>query len=128
MGYSVRCIRSISESLFECSKLLIGFLVEYEWIEKLYSCWIIKERRMVNLKKCIVLLFGDGIGFEVLELVIDVLKSVVECFNYEFEFEYGLIGGVVIDEYYNFFLEEIVVVCKNVDVILFGVVGGLKWD
>lgn len=83
---------------------------------------------MVNLKKCIVLLFGDGIGFEVLELVIDVLKSVVECFNYEFEFEYGLIGGVVIDEYNNFFLEEIVVVCKNVDVILFGVVGGLKWD
>lgn len=53
------------------------------------------------MKKRIALLPGDGIGPEVLESATDVLKSVAERFNHEFEFEYGLIGGAAIDEHNN---------------------------
>ncbi|SPU02522.1 3-isopropylmalate dehydrogenase [Bacillus subtilis] len=53
------------------------------------------------MKKRIALLPGDGIGPEVLESATDVLKSVAERFNHEFEFEYGLIGGAAIDEHHN---------------------------
>lgn len=53
------------------------------------------------MKKRIALLPGDGIGPEVLESATDVLKSVAERFNHEFEFEYGLIGGAAIDKHNN---------------------------
>jgi len=80
------------------------------------------------LKKRIALLPGDGIGPEVLESATDVLKSVAERFNHEFEFEYGLIGGAAIDEHHNPLPEETVAACKNADAILLGAVGGPKWD
>nr|WGD68666.1 isocitrate/isopropylmalate family dehydrogenase [Bacillus subtilis] len=65
---------------------------------------------------------------EVLESATDVLKSVAERFNHEFEFEYGLIGGAAIDEHHNPLPEETVAACKNADAILLGAVGGPKWD
>lgn len=80
------------------------------------------------MKKRIALLPGDGIGPEVLESAVDVLKSVAERFSHEFVFEYGLIGGAAIDEHNNPLPEETVTVCKNADAILLGAVGGPKWD
>jgi len=71
---------------------------------------------------------GDGIGPEVLDAAVDVLKSVAEHYQHEFEFEYGLIGGAAIDEAGAPLPEETVAACKAADAILLGAVGGPKWD
>ncbi|MDA7027577.1 3-isopropylmalate dehydrogenase [Bacillus sp. CLL-7-23] len=80
------------------------------------------------MKKRIALLPGDGIGPEVLEAAVDVLKSVAEHYQHQFEFEYGLIGGVALDEAGVPLPKETVDTCKAADAILLGAVGGPKWD
>nr|3U1H_A Chain A, 3-isopropylmalate dehydrogenase [Bacillus sp. (in: firmicutes)]3U1H_B Chain B, 3-isopropylmalate dehydrogenase [Bacillus sp. (in: firmicutes)] len=80
------------------------------------------------MKKKIAVLPGDGIGPEVMEAAIEVLKAVAERFGHEFEFEYGLIGGAAIDEAGTPLPEETLDVCRGSDAILLGAVGGPKWD
>lgn len=75
----------------------------------------------------IVVLLGDGIGLEVVVVVLVVLDMVVECFGYIFCFIEYDIGGIVIDCYGELLLVVMLEVCCIVYVILFGVVGGLKW-
>lgn len=80
------------------------------------------------MKYNIVVIEGDGIGLDIVIEVIKVLNIVGEKFNYKFEYEYVLMGGCVIDKEGILFLEVILDVCKKSDVVLFGVVGGFKWD
>ncbi len=83
------------------------------------------ERRM---KKVIAVLPGDGIGKEVTQGAVEVLKAVANCFNHQFEFVYSSMGGEAIDQYGVPLPAETLTICKDSDAVLMGAVGGPKWD
>ncbi|RME08452.1 MAG: 3-isopropylmalate dehydrogenase [Anaerolineae bacterium] len=76
----------------------------------------------------IALLPGDGIGPEVLAAAQDVLRAVAREFGHTFEMEEALIGGCAIDATGNPLPEETLTLCRRADAVLFGAVGGPKWD
>ncbi len=80
------------------------------------------------MKKRIAVLPGDGIGPEVMEGAVDVLKAIGRWFGHHFEIEYGAIGGDAIDRFGTPLPEETVKLCKESDAVLLGAVGGPKWD
>ncbi len=82
----------------------------------------------IHLQKKIAVLPGDGIGKEIVAGTVQVMQTIAEQFNHQFEFEYGRIGGEAIDVDGNPLPEETVSLCKNSDAILLGAVGGPKWD
>jgi 3-isopropylmalate dehydrogenase len=85
------------------------------------------ERRD-SMKKTIAVLPGDGVGKEVTKGAVDVLKAVANCFEHQFEFAYGLIGGDAIDQTGHPFPDATVQTCQQADAVLLGAVGGPKWD
>jgi len=78
--------------------------------------------------KKIAVIAGDGIGPEVVNEAIKVIRKTEEVFGYKFEFEHGLFGGVAIDEKGTPLPEETLRICKSADAVLLGAVGGPKWD
>ncbi len=50
------------------------------------------------MKLKIAILPGDGIGPEIIEQAMKVVKAVATKFNYELEYEYGLTGATAIDQ------------------------------
>ena len=71
---------------------------------------------------------GDGIGPEVMDVALDVLKAAGDKFGFALEYEYADIGGIAIDNHGNAFPESTQKVCENSEAILFGSVGGPKWE
>lgn len=80
------------------------------------------------MKKKIAVLPGDGIGKEVTNGAIEVLKAVGKYYQHEFEFAYGLIGGEAIDQCGDPLPDETLALCRSSDAVLLGAVGGPKWD
>ena len=80
------------------------------------------------MKKNIALLRGDGIGPEIVDSAVEVLKAVAVKFGHEFTFTPYLIGGSAIDATGKPLPEETVEGCLAADSVLLGVVGGPKWD
>ncbi len=78
--------------------------------------------------KNIALLRGDGIGPEIVDSAVAVLKVVAEKFGHTFNFTPYLIGGAAIDETGNPLPQETVDGCLAADSVLLGAVGGPKWD
>jgi 3-isopropylmalate dehydrogenase len=76
----------------------------------------------------IVVLPGDGIGPEVTNAAIDVLKAAAKQNNHELTFEEHLFGGCAIDEMGVPLSDQTLDACKAADAILLGAVGGPKWD
>ncbi len=76
----------------------------------------------------IAVLKGDGIGPEIVEATLQVLRKIEELYGVEFEYEEGLIGGRAIDEKGTPLPDETLELCKNSDAVLLGAVGGPKWD
>lgn len=76
----------------------------------------------------IAVLAGDGIGPEVMTEAIQVLDAVSQKFDFTFEATEALIGGAAIDMVGEPLPTETVNICKASDAILFGSVGGPKWD
>ncbi|MFY9473927.1 MAG: 3-isopropylmalate dehydrogenase [Tepidanaerobacteraceae bacterium] len=76
----------------------------------------------------VALLPGDGIGPEIIDEAVKVLKAVERRFGLEFEFMEGLVGGASIDTCGLPLSEEVLELCMSSDAILFGAVGGPKWD
>ncbi|MDR0454547.1 MAG: 3-isopropylmalate dehydrogenase [Deferribacteraceae bacterium] len=74
------------------------------------------------------LLPGDGIGPEVMTEAIKVLNAVKQCFGFEIQFREALIGGAAIDRTDTPLPEETLKICEESDAILFGSVGGPKWE
>lgn len=74
------------------------------------------------------LLRGDGIGPEIVDSAVRVLKAVGEKFGHEFIFTPYLIGGAAIDECGKPLPKETVEGCLASDSVLLGAVGGPKWD
>ena len=71
---------------------------------------------------------GDGIGPEVMNVALNVLKVVAEKHQFELEFEHADVGGIAIDNHGVALPNSTLEVCKNADAILFGSVGGPKWE
>ncbi|MCQ2969028.1 MAG: 3-isopropylmalate dehydrogenase [Clostridium sp.] len=76
----------------------------------------------------IAVIQGDGIGPEVVNEAILVLKKVEEEFNHKFEIKYLLAGGCAIDKVGIPLPKETLEVCQNSDAVILGAVGGYKWD
>ena len=71
---------------------------------------------------------GDGIGPEVMEVALDVLKSAGEKFSFTLDYENADIGGIAIDNHGTAFPDSTKQVCEASEAILFGSVGGPKWE
>ncbi len=71
---------------------------------------------------------GDGIGPEVINEGIKVLKTVGNRFDHSFNLHYGLIGGIAIDEEGVALPSDTLKMCRDCDAVLLGAVGGPKWD
>ena len=76
----------------------------------------------------IALLKGDGIGPEIVDSAVRVLKKIGEKFGHTFNFTPYLIGGSAIDATGAPLPEETVKGCLASDSVLLGAVGGPKWD
>ncbi|MFN7661951.1 MAG: isocitrate/isopropylmalate family dehydrogenase, partial [Dolichospermum sp.] len=76
----------------------------------------------------ITLLPGDGIGPEIMAVAVDVLKSVSQTFDINFEFSTALIGGAAIDETGEPLPAVTLDRCRNSDSVLLAAIGGYKWD
>ena len=76
----------------------------------------------------LLLLPGDGIGPEVMAEV----KKLIAFFNDKgiarFETEEGLVGGCCYDAHKVSITDETMAKAQAADAILFGAVGGPKWD
>ena len=76
----------------------------------------------------VAVLSGDGIGPEVMAEALKVLDAVQAKFDVSFERTSANVGGIAIDEDGQALPEKTVDVCKASDAILFGSVGGPKWE
>ena len=76
----------------------------------------------------IAVLAGDGIGPEVMAEALKVLDAVQEKFGFRLEYETADVGGIAIDKHGHALPEQTIVVCERSDAILFGSVGGPKWE
>ena len=76
----------------------------------------------------IALLAGDGVGPEVIAEGVRALKQIEELTDATFRMEYGLVGGIAIDEMGTPLPQEALDLARRSDAILFGAVGGPKWD
>ncbi len=80
---------------------------------KLYSIAVIK---------------GDGIGPEIINEAIKVLDAVSSSENFELSYDEHLMGGSAYDVTGNPLPDATIEGCKKSDAILFGAIGGEKWD
>ena len=71
---------------------------------------------------------GDGIGPEVTQAAIAVLKAVDEKYRIGFEINEFPIGGIAIDETGSPLPESTLDACKTADAVFLGAIGGPKWD
>lgn len=78
--------------------------------------------------KKIAVLAGDGIGPEVMTEAIKVLDAVQKKFDFELSYEYADVGGIAIDNHGEALPKSTLELCENSDAILFGSVGGPKWE
>jgi len=80
------------------------------------------------MKASIAVLPGDGIGPEVINESIKILEAVGNRFGHDFQIESGRVGGNAIDDFGTPLPQETIDTCNASDAILFGAVGGPKWD
>ena len=80
------------------------------------------------MTKRIALLPGDGIGPEVMKEAVKILNAISEKFDIKFNFTHADVGGAAIDNHGTALPDETLKLCENSDAILFGSVGGPKWD
>ncbi len=76
----------------------------------------------------IAVLPGDGIGQEVTPQAQRVLQTVARATGLGLEFETALVGGAAIDATGRPLPPSSLALCRAADAILFGAVGGPKWD
>ncbi len=78
--------------------------------------------------KKIAVLAGDGIGPEVIAEAIKVLSAVKKKFSLDLTYEFADVGGAAIDRHGTALPEQTLKVCASSDAILFGSVGGPRWE
>ena len=76
----------------------------------------------------IAVLGGDGIGPEVTAEGLKTLDAVGRAFGHNFTLEYGDVGGISIDRHGLPLTDAVRDLATAADAVLFGAVGGPKWD
>lgn len=76
----------------------------------------------------IALIKGDGIGPEIIDEAVKVLDAVASCCDIEFSYEEALMGGCAYDITGDPLPQETINISLNSDAVLFGAIGGQKWD
>jgi len=76
----------------------------------------------------IAVLAGDGIGPEVMAEALAVLDVTAKKFSLAFDFDHQLVGGAAIDATGKALPAETLAACESSAAILFGSVGGPKWE
>ena len=71
---------------------------------------------------------GDGIGPEVMEIALTVLQKLGNLHDFSIETSNHDVGGIGIDNHGKALPDSTLNACKEVDAILFGSVGGPKWE
>ena len=80
------------------------------------------------MAKKIVVIPGDGIGQEITDSAVQVLQAVAKKFSLDLEYEYKDAGGTAYDKFGEPLPADTLEACKKADGVLFGAVGGDKWD
>lgn len=76
----------------------------------------------------IAVLAGDGIGPEIVDQGIKVMKAIGVKYNHSFKFTTGLVGACAIDAVGDPFPEDTFQLCMDSDAVLFGAIGDPKYD
>ena len=76
----------------------------------------------------VAVLAGDGIGPEVMAEALKVMDAAAKKFGFTVTRDERLVGGAAIDACGRPLPDETVEACDRADAILFGSVGGPKWD
>src|SRR5690606_23857496 len=84
--------------------------------------------RAMTKQRHVAVLPGDGIGPEIVEEGVKVMKQAGEQFGYHFQVDFGLIGGSAVDRVQNPLPTETLQICREADAVLLGAVGGPAWD
>ena len=71
---------------------------------------------------------GDGIGVEVTEQAVKVIRKLGQAFHLVFEIEQALAGGASIDRHGAPLTPEALALAQKSDAVFLGAVGGPKWD
>ncbi len=71
---------------------------------------------------------GDGIGPEIIDEAINILDATASKFGFDLNYEEFLLGGSAIDATGVPLPAETISGVKRVDAVLFGAIGGPKWD
>lgn len=76
----------------------------------------------------LAVLAGDGIGPEVMAVALDVLRRTGDHYGFSLEANECLVGGAAIDAVGKALPADTLAACESADAILFGSVGGPKWE
>lgn len=76
----------------------------------------------------VAVLSGDGIGPEIMAEAIKVLDAVQKKYHFQLTYRYFDVGGIAIDNHGTPLPAETIKGCEESDAILFGSVGGPKWE
>ena len=76
----------------------------------------------------LLMLPGDGIGPEVINEVERVIEWFNKNSNHKFEIEKDLVGGAAYDDHGQSISDEAMDLAHKSDAVIFGAVGGPKWD
>lgn len=83
---------------------------------------------MSNSTHKLAVLAGDGIGPEVMKEGLKVLDAIAQKFGVTFEYDEQLVGGAAIDGAGKALPDATLAACEAADAILFGSIGGPKWE
>lgn len=76
----------------------------------------------------VAVLSGDGIGPEIMAEALKVLDAVQQKYGFQLNFRHFDVGGIAIDKHGTPLPAETLKGCEESDAILFGSVGGPKWE
>jgi 3-isopropylmalate dehydrogenase len=76
----------------------------------------------------IALIKGDGIGPEIVNEAVKVLDAIASVENISFEYNEYLMGGCAVDVFDNPLPADTITGALNSDAVLFGAIGGPKYD
>ena len=76
----------------------------------------------------ITLIKGDGIGPEIIDEAVKVLDAVASCSEFDFYYDEALMGGSAYDITGDPLPQETISKSLSSDAVLFGAIGGQKWD
>jgi 3-isopropylmalate dehydrogenase len=71
---------------------------------------------------------GDGVGPEVVAEGVKVLRQIEQQYDVRFNLRHGLVGGAAIEATGEPLPAATLQLCQDSDAILFGAVGGPRWD